>query len=129
MLTRVLGLVFRAGLGGRLGSGQQYWPWISLTDEVDALRFLLTADVSGPVNLTAPDPVTNGEFTAALGRVLHRPTVLTVPRFAVSLGLGEFGRSSVLAGQKAVPARLLQAGFSFTDRNLDGALRKALGGR
>jgi uncharacterized protein (TIGR01777 family) len=128
MLTRVLGLVFRAGLGGKLGSGRQYWPWISLTDEVDALRFLLTADVSGPVNLTAPAPVTNGEFTAALGRVVHRPTVLTVPRVAVSLGLGEFGRSSVLAGQNAIPARLLEAGFTFTDRDLDDALRKAVGG-
>jgi uncharacterized protein (TIGR01777 family) len=127
MLTRVLGLVFRAGLGGRLGSGRQYWPWISLADEVAGIRFLLTADVSGPVNLTAPDPVTNAEFTAALGRVLHRPTVLTVPRLAISLGLGEFGRSSVLAGQRAEPAQLTAAGFSFTQPDLEPALRTALG--
>jgi uncharacterized protein (TIGR01777 family) len=127
MLTQVLGLVFRAGLGGRLGSGQQYWPWIALDDEVGAIRFLLTADVSGPVNLTAPAPVTNAEFTAALGRVVRRPTLLRVPGFAVSLGLGEFGRSSVLAGQRALPSALTAAGFSFTEPDLENALRTALG--
>jgi uncharacterized protein (TIGR01777 family) len=127
MLTRVLGLVFRAGLGGRLGSGRQYWPWIALADQVDAIRFLLTAEVSGPVNLTAPSPVTNAEFTAALGRVLHRPTLLSVPRLAISLGLGEFGRSSVLAGQRAVPATLSDAGFAFAEPDLESALRTALG--
>ena len=80
----VLGLVFRAGLGGRLGSGRQYWPWISLRDEIDAIRFLLTADVSGPVNLTAPSPVTNAEFTRKLGRAVHRPTVLASAWLAIS---------------------------------------------
>jgi uncharacterized protein (TIGR01777 family) len=127
MLTDVLGLVFRAGLGGRFGSGRQYWPWISLTDEVDAIRFLLTSDVSGPVNLTGPRPVTNAEFTRALGRVVHRPTLLNVPGFAISAGLGEFGRSSVLAGQRAEPAALTAAGFSFRDPDLESALRAALG--
>ena len=84
----------RAGLpaavsGGRLGSGRQYWPWISLHDEIDAIRFLLTADVSGPVNLTGPAPVTNAEFTREPGAaVVHRPTVLPVPGFAISLALG-----------------------------------------
>jgi uncharacterized protein (TIGR01777 family) len=126
MLTDILGLVFRAGLGSRLGTGRQYWPWISLTDEVEAIRFLLTSDVSGAVNLTAPQPVTNGEFTRALGQVVHRPTFLHVPGFAVSLALGEFGRSSVLAGQRAVPARLTEAGFSFTHPELEEALRTAL---
>ena len=102
MLMQVLGLVFKAGLGGRLGSGRQYWPWISLRDEIDAIRFLLTADVSGPVNLTAPTPVTNAEFTRELGRVVHRPTVLAVPGFAISAALGEFARSSILGGQRAL---------------------------
>jgi uncharacterized protein (TIGR01777 family) len=127
MLTRILGLVFRAGLGGRLGSGRQYWPWVSLDDEVGAIHFLLDSDVSGPVNVTAPEPVTNAEFARRLGALLHRPTVLTVPGFAVALGLGEFGRSSVLAGQRAVPARLQQAGYAFARPDLDDALRAALG--
>jgi uncharacterized protein (TIGR01777 family) len=126
MLTRILGLVFRAGLGGRLGSGGQYWPWISLADEVGAISFLLSADVAGPVNLTAPDPVTNAEFTAVLGRTVHRPTVLAVPDLAVSLGLGEFGRSSVLTGQRAVPAKLTAAGYTFIRPDLGTALREAL---
>jgi uncharacterized protein (TIGR01777 family) len=125
-LVRILGLVFRAGLGGRVGSGRQYWPWISLTDEVDAIRFLLTADVSGPVNLTGPEPVTNAEFTRALGHAVGRPTVLAVPRAAVSLALGEFGRSSVLAGPRALPAKLEAAGFTFTHRDVGSALRAAL---
>jgi uncharacterized protein (TIGR01777 family) len=125
MLVQVLGLVFRLGLGGRLGSGRQYWPWISLTDEVAAIRFLLTADVSGPVNLTAPGPVTNAEFTRAFGQVLHRPTPLPVPAVALSLALGEFGRASVLGGQRALPTRLLDAGFPFTHTDLASALRVA----
>jgi uncharacterized protein len=123
----VLGRVFRAGLGGRFGAGRQFWPWIALTDEVAAIRFLLTSDVSGPVNLTAPRPVTNAEFTQALGRVVRRPTVLHVPAFAISLGLGEFGRSSVLAGQRAEPAVLTAAGFDFHHRDVESALREALG--
>jgi len=127
MLTDILGRVFQAGLGGRFGSGRQYWPWIGLTDEVDAIRFLLTSDVSGPVNLTGPRPVTNAEFTEALGRVVHRPTLLHVPAFAISAGLGEFGRSSVLAGQRAEPAALSKAGFRFRHRDVESALREALG--
>ena len=129
MLVQVLGLVFKLGLGGRLGSGRQYWPWISLRDEVDAIRFLLTADVSGPVNLTGPAPVTNAEFTRRLGAAVHRPTLLAVPRPAIALALGEFGRSSVLAGQRAVPATLEAAGYRFRDTTLDAALQQALGRR
>jgi uncharacterized protein (TIGR01777 family) len=126
MLMQILGLVFRLGLGGRLGSGRQYWPWISLRDEIGAIRFLLTADdVSGPVNLTGPAPVTNAEFTRRLGAAVSRPTFLAVPRFAISLALGEFGRSSVLAGQRAIPGVLQNAGFTFTDPTLDDALRAA----
>jgi uncharacterized protein (TIGR01777 family) len=126
LLMQILGLVFRAGLGGRLGSGRQYWPWISLTDEVAAIRHLLSADVSGPVNLTGPAPVTNAEFTRTLGRLLRRPTVLAVPGFALSLALGEFSRSSVLGGQRALPTKLTGSGFRFTDTDLESALRSAL---
>jgi uncharacterized protein (TIGR01777 family) len=129
MLMQILGLVFRAGLGGRLGSGRQYWPWISLQDEVDAIRFLLTSDLSGPVNLTAPGPVTNAEFTRELGRVVHRPTMLPVPAFVLSAVLGEFGRSSVLGGQRTSSAKLTGAGFTFTHTRLDQALRTALARR
>ena len=127
MLMRILGLVFRAGLGGRMGSGKQFWPWISLDDEDAAIRFLLTADVSGPVNLTAPEPVTNAEFARQLGQVVHRPAVLPVPAVALRLALGEFGRAGVLAGQRAVPAKLQQAGFTWTHTDLESALRAALG--
>jgi uncharacterized protein (TIGR01777 family) len=126
MLMRILGLVFRAGLGGRMGSGRQYWPWISLDDEVEAIRFLLTADVSGPVNLTGPRPVPNAEFVRRLAAAVHRPAVLPVPGPVLSLARGEFGRSSVLAGQRAVPAVLERAGYRWTHPDLDDALRAAL---
>jgi uncharacterized protein (TIGR01777 family) len=126
-LMQVLGPIFRLGLGGRLGSGTQYWPWISLRDEIGAIVHLLSSDVSGPVNLAAPTPVTNAEFTRALGRVVRRPTVLPVPAFALSLALGEFGRASVLGGQRAVPAKLLDSGYTFADTELEQALRAALG--
>ncbi|MDQ1660447.1 MAG: uncharacterized protein QOJ68_427 [Blastococcus sp.] len=126
MLLQVMGTLFRLGLGGRLGNGQQYWPWISLTDEVGAIRHLLTADVSGPVNLTGPAPVTNAEFTAELGGQVHRPTVLPVPSLAIKLALGEFGRSSVIGGQRALPERLQASGYTFTHADLPSALRAAL---
>jgi uncharacterized protein (TIGR01777 family) len=119
--------LFRLGLGGRLGSGNQYWPWISLADEIRAIEFLLTAPVTGPVNLAAPTPATNAEFTRTLAQVLHRPARLPVPGPALSLALGEFARIGVLAGQRAVPARLTEAGFGFTHTDLGSALREALG--
>jgi uncharacterized protein (TIGR01777 family) len=129
MLLQVMGPVFRLGLGGRMGDGRQYWPWISLADEVGAIGHLLTVDVSGPVNLTGPEPVTNAEFTAELGRQVHRPTVLAVPSLAVKLALGEFGRSSVVGGQRALPIRLQESGYVFRHPDLPSALRAALGRR
>lgn len=125
LLARMLP-IFRAGLGGRLGSGRQYFPWISLEDEVAAIRFLLTSPVSGPVNLCGPAPVTNAQFTAALARVLHRPAVLPVPGPALWLVLGEFARVGVLAGQRAVPTALQDAGFRFTHTDVHSALRAAI---
>ena len=118
--------LFRLGLGGRLGSGRQYWPWIALDDEIAAIRFLLTTPVSGPVNLTAPTPVTNAEFTRVLARVLDRPAILPVPGPALRIALGEFAPVGVLAGQRAVPRTLLDAGFSFSHPDLEEALRAAL---
>ena len=96
------------------------------TRSADAIRFLLTADVSGPVNLTGPVPVTNAEFVRRLAAAVHRPAVLPVPGPVLSLALGEFGRSSVLAGQRAVPAALERAGYRWTHRELDDAFRAAL---
>lgn len=126
MLMQVMGRIFRLGLGGRMGNGQQYWPWIGLADEVGAIGHLLTADVSGPVNLTGPEPVTNAEFTSELGRQVHRPTPLPVPSFALNLALGEFGRSSVAGGQRALPVRLRDSGYRFVHADLPSALRAAL---
>jgi uncharacterized protein len=125
LLARILP-IFRAGLGGRLGSGRQYVPWISQEDEVRAIRFLLTHPVPGPVNLSGPEPVTNAEFTETLGRVLHRPTVLPVPGPALWVVLGEFAQVGVLAGQRAVPTKLSEAGFRFTHGDVESAVRAAV---
>ncbi|TQS44542.1 TIGR01777 family oxidoreductase [Cryptosporangium phraense] len=120
--------LFALGLGGKLGSGQQYWPWISLRDEVAAIQFVLENDgVRGPVNLTGPEPATNAEFTAELARQLHRPAVVPVPAFALRAALWGFADEGILAGQRAVPSVLLDHGFTFTDPTLDSALRYALG--
>jgi uncharacterized protein (TIGR01777 family) len=126
LLKRLVPLV-KAGIAGRLGSGRQYFPWISLTDEIAAIRFLLEHDLPGPVNLVCPVPVTNAEFTRTLGELLHRPTALPVPGFAARIALGEFA-GEVLTGQRAVPARLRAAGFQFTHPDLESALRAELTG-
>ncbi|MDQ1584937.1 MAG: uncharacterized protein QOH80_302 [Actinomycetota bacterium] len=121
-------LPFRLGLGGRVGSGQQYWSWVALTDYVRAVRFLLDRDeISGPVNICAPEPVTNAEFTKALGRAVHRPAVLRVPGAALRLALRDFA-VDLLGGQRVVPRRLLGAGFTFDSPELDSALRAELVG-
>jgi hypothetical protein len=125
LLQRLVPIV-KAGVGGKLGNGRQFMPWISLTDQVAAMRFLLEHDVAGPVNLVGPAPVRNAEFTKTLGRVLHRPTVLPVPGFAARIALGEFA-GDVLTGQRAVPSRLQAAGFEFAHRDLEVALRAELG--
>ena len=125
-LLKPLSLLTKAGLGGRLGNGRQFMPWISLTDEVRAIRFALDSDVDGPVNLCAPSPVRNAEFTKTLGRVLHRPTVVPVPAFAARLALGELA-GEVLGGQRAVPRRLIESGFEFRHAELETALRGELG--
>jgi uncharacterized protein (TIGR01777 family) len=126
-LARQLPL-FRLGLGGRLGSGRQYVSWVSLEDEVRGIEFLLSSTVQGAANLTAPLPVTNAEFTASLGRALRRPAKLVVPRFALRLALGgELADEMVLASQRAEPAVLHAAGFSFRHPTLDAALAETFG--
>jgi NAD dependent epimerase/dehydratase family enzyme len=119
--------LFRLGLGGRLGTGRQYVAWISLRDVVDGIRFLLTAEgVRGAVNLTGPAPVTNAEFTRALGAVLRRPAVFAVPRLALRLAVGPFTDDGILSGQRAVPAVLTRHGYAFHDREVSAALGWAL---
>jgi uncharacterized protein (TIGR01777 family) len=118
---------FRLGLGGVIGSGAQYVSWIALPDLVALLRFLMGADgLAGPVNAVAPRPVTNREFTKALGRVLGRPTVVPVPPFVVRLVFGEMGEAVLLGGQRVLPARLETAGFRFRTPDLEAALTSAL---
>jgi uncharacterized protein len=119
-------LPFRLGVGGRVGSGRQYVAWISLQDEIRALRFLLDHDsLAGPVNLTAPDPATNRELTKSIGDVLNRPTVLPIPSFALRLLYGEMGETLATVSQRAIPRRLQEAGFAF-EHTLTSALRAAL---
>lgn len=118
--------LFRAGLGGRMGDGRQYWSYISLHDEVAAIRHLIdTSSVSGPVNLTAPTPLTNREITEAMGRVLHRPTVFATPAPLLRLALGDMS-GDILGSQRVHPSRLLSSGFTFAFPSIEGALRAAL---
>ncbi|MFH8572273.1 TIGR01777 family oxidoreductase [Streptomyces sp. NPDC017993] len=117
--------LFRAGLGGRLGDGHQFWSFLSLQDEIAALRHLIdTEDLTGPVNLTAPEPVTNREVTKVMGRVLHRPTPFPVPAVALRIALGEFA-GDVLGSQRIIPRRLLESGFSFAHPGIADAVRAA----
>ncbi len=119
--------VFRLGLGGNLGSGRQWMSWIALNDVVRAIFYILDAGaLRGPLNIIAPNPVTNAEFTRALGRSLHRPAMIPVPRFALRLAFGEMADEVLLASTRAVPDRLLQAGFTFELPNLDSALKAIL---
>ncbi len=115
--------VFSVGLGARMGSGRQYMSWISLEDEVRALLFAIShPTLSGPVNMSGPAPVTNAEFTTALGRAVNRPTPLMLPGFAVRAALGEFADEALLTGQRAIPAALEEAGFQFHHNTIGEAL-------
>jgi uncharacterized protein len=126
-MSRFLPL-FRAGLGGRLGSGRQWLSWITIDDDVEAIRFLLDHPTPGPVNLVAPNPVTNATFTKSLGHALHRPTILPVPSFGPKLLLGpELAYELALAGQRVEPAVLSKAGFTFDHADLDEALTDLFG--
>jgi uncharacterized protein len=124
LLSRLRPL-FSLGLGARLGNGRQYMPWISLEDEVRALLFAMSHELSGPVNLTGPAPVTNAEFTAALGRAVNRPAPWLLPGFALRRLLGEFAEEGLLGGQRAIPAALERAGFQFHHNTIGEALSYA----
>lgn len=120
--------LFRGFLGGRLGSGRQYMPWISLDDEVGAIRFALEQPgISGPVNLTGPNPVRNAEFTAALAAAVGRPNpVVAVPAFVIRTAAGAMGEEMLLYGQRAVPAALQAAGYPFRHHRVSEALSAAV---
>ena len=119
-LGRMLPL-FRFGVGGKLGSGKQWWSWITLHDQIRAICHLLESDLSGPVNLTSPNPVTNQDFTAALARALHRPALLPVPGFALKIALGGFS-TEILGSKKVLPQALLDSGFTFDYPHITSAL-------
>jgi hypothetical protein len=119
--------VFRAGLGGRLGSGRQWMSWVVLPDVIRVIEFALqTVSLSGPVNVVAPNPVTNLEFTRSLGRVLHRPALLHVPAFALRSAFGEMAEATILESERVMPACLQAAGFDFEYPELEAALHAVL---
>lgn len=125
-LPRMLGLA-KFGLLGKIGSGKQWWSWITLTDQVRAIRHLIDHDVSGPVNLCSPHPVTNAEFTKTLGKVVHRPTFLPVPAFGPKLLLGsELAETLLLESKRAAPDQLLTSGFTFDHPQLHEALTSVI---
>jgi uncharacterized protein (TIGR01777 family) len=119
--------LFKLGLGGKFGNGKQWQSWISITDEVNAIVHLLTSSLSGPVNLTAPAPVTNSEFTRVLSKVVSRPAILPIPSFGPKLLLGgELADALLFTGQRVTPNALLADGFVFSHPTLDTALRALL---
>ena len=113
--------LFRLGFGGKLGNGRQWWSWITLHDLVRAIDFALVEKISGPINLTSPNPVTNQEFTSALARALHRPALFPAPAIALKIALGGFS-SEVLGSKRVLPTVLLDAGFSFDYAHITEAL-------
>jgi hypothetical protein len=117
---------FKIGAGGRIGDGRQVMSWISLHDAVRALVHCVDSALSGPVNLTAPNPVTNAELTRALARALKRPALLPLPAFAARLALGEMADTALLAGARVLPQRLLDSGFSFAHPTLQAFLADSL---
>ncbi len=122
-------LPFKLGAGGQLGSGTQWMSWIGIHDLVRVVLLAIdTESMSGAYNATAPQPVTNAEFTATLGRVLHRPAIMPVPGFSLKLMFGEMAVSAMLASQRVLPARLEAAGFRFDQPELEGALRSEIEG-
>jgi uncharacterized protein len=121
---------FRMGVGGNLGNGRQWMPWIDLRDEVGAIQHLLTADsVSGPVNMVSPNPVRNSEFTKALASVLHRPAIFPMPAFAARLAFGQMADELLLASQRVEPSKLVVSGYKFQRPDLQPALEAILAGK
>ncbi len=121
-------LPFRLGLGGRIGSGKQYWSWVSLDDVVGTILFALQNDsLRGPVNAVSPEPARNEEFVRALGEHLHRPTIFPLPAFVVRTLLGEMGDAALLGSARVEPATLKEAGYQFVHPDLKSAIQAAVG--
>jgi uncharacterized protein (TIGR01777 family) len=121
---------FKMGLGGKIGNGKQYWPWITLDDVVGVIRFAIENEsLSGAVNVCAPQETTNKQFTKALGRVLRKPSFFPLPSVVVTLTLGEMGQEALLTSTRAHPAKLQQAGYAFKHPEIEEALRTVLSGR
>ena len=119
--------VFRLGAGGKVGSGEQFMSWVALEDVVRAFVFALDRpDLSGPINIVAPEPVTNAAFTQALAHALHRPAIVPVPALALKLAMGEMARETVLASQRVAPKRLQAAGFTFSYPTIDAGVASAI---
>jgi uncharacterized protein (TIGR01777 family) len=114
--------LFRLGLGGKLGSGKQWWSWITLHDVIRAITFILEKPITGPVNLTSPNPVTNQEFTSALARAMHRPALFPAPAFALKIALGGFS-SEILGSKKVNPQALTEASFTWDYPHISSALK------
>jgi uncharacterized protein (TIGR01777 family) len=120
-------LPFKLGLGGKIGSGKQWMPWIHLDDLIGIIDYCISEEsINGPINGTAPNPVTNAEFTIALGRAVKRPTILPMPACVVKLLMGEMGEELLLAGKKVLPMKAQQAGFQFKFEHLESALADIL---
>jgi len=120
---------FKLGVGGRVASGRQWWSWVSLDDVTAVYAFALRSNLAGPVNLCAPNPATNAQFTEALGRALHRPTIFPAPELAVRALYGEMGVEVLIRRPRVLPAKLLEAGFEFSLPTLDVALAQILSPR
>lgn len=118
---------FKLGIGGKLGSGDQYMSWVTLIDAIRVIRYIIdNSTLKGPVNVVAPTPITNSEFTAQLGKALSRPTLLTVPAFALRFMFGEMADAGLLASSRVLPEKLISAGYEFRFPELDGALNMIL---
>jgi uncharacterized protein (TIGR01777 family) len=113
--------LFRLGLGGKMGNGKQWWSWITLHDQIRAIVFVLENPISGPVNVTAPNPVTNQEFTSALARAMHRPALFPAPAIALKIALGGFS-SEILGSKRVIPQVLQEAGFTWDYPHISDAL-------
>jgi uncharacterized protein (TIGR01777 family) len=121
-------LPFRLGVGGMVGTGEQYMSWVTLDDTVGAIHHaLITDSIQGPLNITAPRPVTNSEFTATLGRVLSRPTLIPLPTAVARLTMGEMADELLLASTRVLPQKLEDTYYPFRHPELEGALRHVLG--
>lgn len=119
---------FKMCMGGKVGSGDQYWSWVSIDDAAGAIyHALMTPTLTGPVNAVAPNPVTNAEFTKTLGKVLSRPTIVPMPAFAARLALGEMADDLLIGSTRVIPKRLLETDYDFRQPELEGALRHLLG--